>query len=74
MFQRDKLRVNRGNNDDNKLTRINKNIGIGNKNFLDVNRNTFKRFRPRNKEQLLALDLAETLNDYPNLPLYLFLL
>ena len=44
---------------------------MGNKNFLDVNRGTSKRYKPRNKEELLALDLAEALNDYQNLPLYL---
>lgn len=32
---------------------------------------TFKDFRPGDKQELLALDLADTLNDRDNLPLYL---
>lgn len=63
--------VNQMNTNNNKLTRNINNIVMENKNFLDSNCNTFKRFRPRNREQLLALDLAEALNDNKNLSLYL---
>ena len=63
--------VNQDDSNHNKLTRIINNIDIGNKNLLDVHRNAFKRFKPKNREELLALDLAEALNDYQNLPLYL---
>lgn len=63
--------VNHREPNNNKLTRNINNIVMENKNFLDSNRNTLKTFRPRNREQLLALDLTEALNDYKNLPLYL---
>jgi biotin operon repressor len=32
---------------------------------------TFKEFRPRTKEEVIALDLAEELEDYKGLPLYI---
>ena len=51
---------------------ITRNINnIDNKDFLNFNDNTFKRFKPRNREELLALYLAEALNERQNLPLYL---
>ena len=64
--------VNQVNTNNNKLTRINNNTDIENKNFLNFNPNTYKSFRPRSRQELLALDLAEALNDYKNLALYLF--
>jgi len=48
----------------NKLTRIN-NIDIVDKPI------SFDGFSPKTKEELLALDLANALNDYQGLPLYL---
>jgi DNA-binding Lrp family transcriptional regulator len=33
--------------------------------------NAFKKFRPRTREEALALDLAEELDDYKGLPLYI---
>ncbi|GAI56737.1 unnamed protein product, partial [marine sediment metagenome] len=60
------------NTNNNKLTRINNNIDIENKNFLNFNPNTPKSFKPRNRQELLSLDLAEALNDNKNLALYLF--
>ena len=68
MSTRGNSEVNHREPNNNKLTRNINNIVMENKNFLDSNRNTFKRFRPRNREQLLALDLAEAFNDYRNLP------
>ena len=64
--------VNQVNTNNNKLTRINNNTDIDNKNFLNFNPNTHKSFRPRSRQELLALDLAEVLNDHKNLALYLF--
>ena len=64
--------VNQVNTNNNKLTRINNNTDIENKNFLNFNPNTYKSFRPKNRQELLALDLAEALNDHKNLALYLF--
>jgi len=59
--------VNQMNTNNNKLTRnINNNVS---KDFLNF---SFKRFVPKTKEELLALDLARELNDYKNLPLYLY--
>ncbi len=63
--------VNQVNTNNNKLTRINNNNDIENKNFLNFNPDTHKSFRPRNRQELLALDLAESLNDLQGLPLYL---
>lgn len=56
---------------DNQLTRINNDIDrlkIKKSNFM-----TFKGFKPKSKEELLALDLAQGLNDLPGLPLYISL-
>lgn len=71
MSSRGNSDVTQGDSNNNKLTRNINNIVMKHRNFLDSSRNTFKRFRPRNREQLLALDLAEVLNDHKNLPLYL---
>lgn len=71
MSSRGNSDVTQGDSNNNKLTRNINNIVMKNRNFLNSSRNTFKRFRPRNKEQLLALDLTEALNDHKNLPLYL---
>jgi len=55
------------NTNNNKLTRnINNNV---NRNFLNF---SFKGREPKTKEELLALDLAEELNDYKSLPFYLY--
>ena len=62
--------VNQMNTNNNKLTRNIDNIDRGNKNFLNFN--SFKEFKPKTKEELLAQDLAKELNDYKNLPLYLY--
>ena len=68
----------RGNSDvkyfdtnDNDITRINNDIDrlkIKKSKFM-----TFKGFKPKTREELLALDLARELNDLPGLPLYLSL-
>lgn len=69
---------NRGNSEvknldtnDNTIKRIINNIDKEDKNSLDSNQKTFKRFVPENREELLALDLAQTLNDLKGLPLYI---
>lgn len=54
----------------NTITRIYNN-DIDNKKVLEASPNTFKNFKPENKEELLALDLAEALNDRKGLRLYL---
>lgn len=59
--------VNYTDTNNNKLTRININNN-GNKNFLNF---SSKGFALRTKEDLLALDLADELNDRKNLSLYL---
>jgi len=55
----------------NKLTRINNHVDIEDKDSIDSNPDILKRFRPRTREELLALDLAEALNDRRGLALYL---
>lgn len=47
------------------------NIDIDRKDSSDSQLKAFKRFKPRNKQQLLALDLARELNDLQGLPFYL---
>lgn len=54
---------------DNYLTRNINNIDIEDKNVAVMN---LKDFKPNSREELLALDLAEALNDPKGLPLYLF--
>jgi len=44
---------------------------IDGKDFLESNSTASKRFRPRDRQQLLALDLANELNDRKGLALYL---
>ena len=59
--------VKQMNTNNNKLTRnINNNVS---KDFLNF---SFKRFVPKTKEELLAKDLAEELNDQKNFLLYLY--
>jgi len=53
---------------------INKNIlknDIDSDKFLESNCRASKQFKPRGREELLALDLAEELNDRQGLPFYL---
>jgi len=60
--------VNYTDTNNTKLTRnINNNV---NRNFLRFN--SFKGFIPKTKEELLAKDLAEELNDEKSLPIYLY--
>jgi len=54
---------------DNKRTRDINNIDTKNRSL--PNRNAHKRFIPKTREELLALDLASDLNDLTALPLYL---
>ena len=65
--------VNQADTNNNKLTRIINNIDIDNKNLLGSNFKTFKKFNPKSREELLALDLANALKDSKGLPLYLSL-
>jgi len=44
---------------------------IDKENYFNSNLNSFKDFKPGNGKELLALDLADALNDRNNLPLYL---
>ncbi|GAI12668.1 unnamed protein product [marine sediment metagenome] len=57
------------NTNNNKLTRNINNIDNENKNFS--NSNPLKRFKPKSREELLALDLANALEDRKALALYL---
>jgi len=70
MSSRGNSDVNQEDTNDNKLTRMNNNIDIQNRKPLGSG-DIFKGFRPRNKRELLALDLAEALNDHRGLALYL---
>ncbi|MDP2960464.1 MAG: hypothetical protein Q8N71_03480, partial [candidate division Zixibacteria bacterium] len=47
------------------------NIDIDSKDFLDSPLKISKRFKPTNRQQLLALDLARELHDRQGLPFYL---
>lgn len=53
----------------NKRTRNMNNIGTEDKN--PSNRDGYKRFRPKTREELVALDLADALSDHQSLALYL---
>jgi len=65
--KKDTSNVTGGNTNNNKLTRnINNNV---NRNFLNF---SFKGKETRTKEELLAKDLAEELNDEKSLPIYLY--
>lgn len=55
--------------DTNKNKRTRNINNIDNKNIM--NRNSITGFRPSSREELLALDLANTLGDHKGLPLYL---
>ena len=61
--------VNQGDTNNNKLTRIINNIDS--KNLLGSNFKIFKKFKPKSREELLALDLAKALKDRNGFPLYL---
>ena len=54
----------------NKRTRININ-NIDNKKYLATDDKSSKEFKPQTREELLALDMAQTLSDLKSLPLYL---
>jgi DNA-binding MarR family transcriptional regulator len=60
--------VPKDNMNDNNRTKINNNVDK--ENFF-VNANSFKGFEPKTREELLAWDIAKTLNDTKSLPLYL---
>jgi len=62
-----------GDTNDNKSVRMNNNIDIDYENPSGPDLSTFKEFRPRNRQELLALDLADALNDRKGLPFYLFI-
>jgi hypothetical protein len=62
-----------GDTNDNKSVRKNNNIDIDDENYSEPDLSTFKEFRPRNRQELLALDLADALDDRKGLPFYLFL-
>jgi len=67
--KKDTREVTGGNTNKNYLTRINNNNDIKNLSFLSVK--TFKDFKPKTREELLALDIARELNDLKSLPIYL---
>jgi len=58
----------RGNTNKNYRIRINNNVNEDKK-FLNLN--TFKKIKPKTREELLALDLAKGLNDRKSFPFYL---
>ena len=60
--------VNQSDTNNNKLKRNINNIDIESQ---EKNLIAFKRFLPKSREELLALDLAKALNDLQGLPLYL---
>ena len=62
--------VSPDNINNNKRTRININNIDSKKTFM-TNDKSFKEFKPKTREELLALDIAQTLNDLKSLPLYL---
>jgi len=62
--------VSPDNINNNKRTRININ-NIDNKNIFATDDKSSKEFKPQTREELLALDMAQTLNDLKSLPLYL---
>ena len=68
--KRDIREVTKGNTNKNYLTRINNN-NIDNKNFSFSSVKTSKGFKPKTREELLALDIARELNDLRFLPVYL---
>jgi len=68
--KKDTREVTGGNTNKNYLIRINNN-NIDNKNFSFLNFKSFKGFKPKTREELLALDIARELNDLKALSLYL---
>jgi len=68
--KKDTREVTGGNTNKNYLTRINNN-NIDNKNFSFLNFKSFRGFKPKTREELLALDIARELNDLKSLPVYL---
>ena len=62
--------VSPDNINNNKRTRININ-NIDSKNIFATDDKSSKEFKPQTREELLALDMAQTLNDLKSLPLYL---
>ena len=62
--------VKQSDTNDNNLIRIN-NIDIEDKTFSDSKVKTITGFRPRNRKELLALDLSNALNDQKGLSLYI---
>jgi biotin operon repressor len=65
--------VTQRNTNDNKRIRNNNNNNIDKmrKGFSKIR--SFKEFTPRNREELIAVDLADTLDDYQGLPFYISL-
>jgi DNA-binding Lrp family transcriptional regulator len=68
--KKDTQEVTPGNTNKNYLTRINNN-NIDNIKFFNFKSKVFKGFRPKTREELLALDIARELNDPSSLPLYI---
>jgi DNA replication protein DnaD len=62
--------VSPDNINNNNRTRININ-NIDNKNIFATGFESFKDFEPKTREELLALDMAQAVNDLKSLPLYL---
>ncbi len=62
-------RVDYSDTNDNERTRNINNIDMDDKNLS--NRNAHRGFKPRTRQELLALDLADALNDHKGLALYL---
>jgi DNA-binding Lrp family transcriptional regulator len=69
-IKRDTGDVSPDNINNNNRTRININ-NIDNKNIFTTGFKSFKEFEPKTREELLALDMAQALNDLKSLPLYL---
>ena len=63
------LNVNYTDTNNNKLTRNINNNDMVDKNLL--RKSSFDKFKPNTREELLALDIADALNEQRNLPLYL---
>jgi cell division protein FtsI/penicillin-binding protein 2 len=68
--KKDTPEVTGGNTNKNYLTRINNN-NIDNIKFFNFKSKAFKGFKPKTREELLALDIARELNDLKALSLYL---
>lgn len=68
--KKDAREVTLGNTNKNYLTRINNN-NIDNLNFHFLKSKAFKGFKPKTREELLALDIAKELNDLKFFSVYL---